>query len=55
MQWAGVMPAITTCFKEDLTVDHAFVARHANWLIGQRLHRHCRTRLTRRRRHVGLR
>jgi 4-hydroxy-tetrahydrodipicolinate synthase len=33
MHWAGVMPAITTCFNEDLTVDHAFVARHANWLI----------------------
>jgi len=33
MQWAGVMPAITTCFNEDLSVDHAFVARHANWLI----------------------
>jgi 1-pyrroline-4-hydroxy-2-carboxylate deaminase len=33
MQWAGVMPAITTCFNEDLTIDHAFVARHANWLI----------------------
>jgi dihydrodipicolinate synthase/N-acetylneuraminate lyase len=33
MQWAGVMPAITTCFKEDLTVDHAFVARHASWLM----------------------
>jgi 1-pyrroline-4-hydroxy-2-carboxylate deaminase len=33
MQWAGVMPAITTCFNEDLTVDHTFVARHAKWLI----------------------
>ena len=33
MQWAGVMPAITTCFNDDLTVDHTFVARHANWLI----------------------
>jgi 4-hydroxy-tetrahydrodipicolinate synthase len=27
------MPAITTCFKEDLTVDHEFVARHAAWLV----------------------
>ncbi len=27
------MPAITTCFKEDLTVDHEFVARHASWLM----------------------
>jgi 1-pyrroline-4-hydroxy-2-carboxylate deaminase len=33
MQWAGVMPAITTCFKDDLSVDHAFVARHTTWLI----------------------
>lgn len=33
MQWAGVMPAITTCFNEDLTIDHAFVARHATWLM----------------------
>lgn len=33
IQWKGVMPAITTCFKEDLSVDHAFMARHANWLI----------------------
>jgi 4-hydroxy-tetrahydrodipicolinate synthase len=27
------MPAITTCFKEDLTVDHEFVAGHAAWLV----------------------
>jgi 4-hydroxy-tetrahydrodipicolinate synthase len=33
MNWAGVMPAITTCFQEDLTVDYEFVARHAQWLI----------------------
>jgi len=33
MQWGGVMPAITTCFKEDLSIDHEFVARHAAWLI----------------------
>lgn len=33
MKWAGVMPAITTCFNEDLTVDHAFVAHHATWLM----------------------
>jgi 1-pyrroline-4-hydroxy-2-carboxylate deaminase len=33
MRWTGVMPAITTCFNDDLTVDHAFVTRHANWLI----------------------
>jgi dihydrodipicolinate synthase/N-acetylneuraminate lyase len=33
MKWAGVMPAITTCFKEDLSVDHNFVTRHATWLM----------------------
>jgi 1-pyrroline-4-hydroxy-2-carboxylate deaminase len=33
MQWEGVMPAITTCFKEDLNVDYDFVARHCQWLV----------------------
>jgi 4-hydroxy-tetrahydrodipicolinate synthase len=33
MKWAGVMPATTTAFDEQLNVDHEFVARHANWLI----------------------
>ena len=33
MQWTGVMPAITTAFDERLNVDHAFVARHARWLV----------------------
>jgi 1-pyrroline-4-hydroxy-2-carboxylate deaminase len=33
LQWKGVMPAITTCFKEDLSVDHGFVARHCQWLV----------------------
>lgn len=33
MNWTGVMPAMTTAFKPDLTVDHATVARHAQWLI----------------------
>ena len=33
MQWTGVMPAITTAFAEDLSVDHTFVARHAKWLV----------------------
>ena len=33
MQWHGVIPAITTPFKEDLSVDHAFLARHAQWLV----------------------
>jgi 4-hydroxy-tetrahydrodipicolinate synthase len=33
MKWRGVMPAITTCFKEDLSIDNEFVARHVNWLV----------------------
>jgi len=33
MQWKGVMPAMTTCFKDDLSIDHQFVARHCRWLI----------------------
>jgi 4-hydroxy-tetrahydrodipicolinate synthase len=33
MTWRGVMPATTTAFNEDLTVDHKFVATHARWLI----------------------
>ena len=33
MIWRGVMPATTTAFDEKLNVDHAFVARHARWLI----------------------
>ena len=33
MKWQGVMPAITTGFKEDLSIDHESVARHVNWLV----------------------
>ena len=33
MKWAGVMPATTTPFDEDLNVDHAFIATHTRWLI----------------------
>ena len=33
MKWAGVRPATTTAFDENLNIDHAFVARHAKWLI----------------------
>ena len=33
MQWQGVMPAITTAFHADMTVDHEFVAKHAKWLV----------------------
>jgi len=33
MTWSGVIPAITTAFKPDLSVDHEFVAKHANWMV----------------------
>jgi 1-pyrroline-4-hydroxy-2-carboxylate deaminase len=33
MNWKGVMPAITTCFGDGFTIDHAFMARHCRWLI----------------------
>lgn len=31
--WRGVIPAITTPFNDDGSIDHAFLARHANFLI----------------------
>lgn len=33
MNWTGVMPAMTTAFNPDLTVDHTTVAHHAQWLV----------------------
>ena len=33
MNWTGVIPALTTAFRPDYTVDHAFVAKHARWLV----------------------
>jgi len=33
MNWTGVIPAMTTAFREDLSVDHDFVARHAAWMV----------------------
>lgn len=33
MQWKGVMPAITTGFKQDLTLDTEHIANHVNWLV----------------------
>jgi 4-hydroxy-tetrahydrodipicolinate synthase len=32
MKWTGIISAITTPFKPDLSVDHEFLARHARWL-----------------------
>jgi len=34
MKWHGVMPAITTCFDENLQIDHGFATRHVQWLLG---------------------
>lgn len=31
--WMGVLPAITTPFHRDLTIDHDFLRRHVAWLI----------------------
>ena len=33
MNWKGVIPAITTNLKADLTVDHAALAKHCRWMI----------------------
>jgi 1-pyrroline-4-hydroxy-2-carboxylate deaminase len=33
IEWRGVMPAITTCFREDFSIDHEFTARHVSWLV----------------------
>lgn len=33
MNWKGVMPAITTCFTENLGIDHSFMAEHCRWLL----------------------
>ena len=33
LKWAGVIPAMTTAFKPDYSVDHAFMAKHAQWLV----------------------
>lgn len=30
--WTGVIPAITTPFNPDLSIDHAFLAKHAAWM-----------------------
>ncbi len=33
--WAGVFPAITTPFLDDLTIDHRRLAKHVAWLVDQ--------------------
>jgi 1-pyrroline-4-hydroxy-2-carboxylate deaminase len=34
MNWKGVIPAITTPFSANLTVDHGFLAEQCRWLLG---------------------
>ncbi len=36
MQWTGVIPAVTTNFSDDGSVDLSAVARHARWMIDSR-------------------
>jgi len=33
MKWEGVFPAITTPFRNDFSIDHEFLSRHADWMI----------------------
>lgn len=33
LSWTGVIPAMTTAFREDLSIDEEFVGRHAAWLV----------------------
>jgi 1-pyrroline-4-hydroxy-2-carboxylate deaminase len=33
MNWKGVIPAITTIFNEDLSVDHVLLGEHCQWLL----------------------
>src|ERR1017187_857195 len=33
MTWTGVIPAMTTAFNPDYSVNHEFVAKHARWLV----------------------
>jgi 1-pyrroline-4-hydroxy-2-carboxylate deaminase len=38
MNWKGVVSAMTTAFKPDYSVDHAFVAKHAQWQLENGCH-----------------
>ena len=35
VNWKGVIPAITTPFNADLTVDEGFLAKHSRWLVDE--------------------
>lgn len=38
MDWTGVLPAITTPFNKDLSIDHGFLAEHCVWLLSNGCH-----------------
>src|SRR5579862_3166505 len=38
LNWTGVFPAITTPFRDDGLIDHNFLHRHANWMLGAGCH-----------------
>ena len=33
MEWQGVIPAITTPFNQDLSIDFGFLTGHCKWLV----------------------
>jgi 1-pyrroline-4-hydroxy-2-carboxylate deaminase len=33
LDWRGVIPAVTTPFNADLSVDHTFLAEHLGWMV----------------------
>src|SRR5258705_10559936 len=35
VDWKGVIPAITTPFNADFTVDEGFLAKHSRWLVDE--------------------
>ena len=35
VNWKGVIPAITTPFNADLTVDEGFLAKHSRWMVDE--------------------
>jgi dihydrodipicolinate synthase/N-acetylneuraminate lyase len=35
VNWKGVIPAITTPFNENLTIDESFLTKHSRWLVDE--------------------
>src|SRR5579862_1651598 len=38
LNWSGVFPAITTPFREDGSIDHSFLVKHATWMLDAGCH-----------------